>query len=87
MTDEVDWEAIAALPDDWDSYGGVAPTAETIETAKRVHALLGEGWDVGPVGNGSIDFERHGHGAFIIICVKGGPRGASVAIRFKEDST
>jgi len=53
-------EKFAALVSDWDTYGGVPISRETIEAAKKVVPLLEsisqEYWCVSPCGDGSILF-------------------------------
>jgi hypothetical protein len=77
-------DEIARLDDDWDSYGGLRPTAAAISTA---HLLLGALWDdlgygvddqtipwaAAPLADGGVQFEWRGPSGAIEVEI--GPRG------------
>ena len=89
-------DEIAQLQDDWDSYGGLRPTAAAVSAA---HLLLGALWDhlghgvddravpwaVAPLVDGGVQFEWRGPGGAIEIEI--GPRGTMNYLVEREEKT
>ena len=49
-------EILRKLPPDWDSYGGLPPTAEAIKTAEEFLTVIGIPF-IAPLPNGGLTFE------------------------------
>lgn len=66
MTERI--ESFRELKQDWDSYGAVPIKANSIELALAVaRSLPGDDWFVGPVNDGSVEFENNNATAFVRI--------------------
>ena len=53
-------DSFAGLPNNWDSYGGVATDKRAIAKAKELLAVLPGGpWQAVPVGGGEVQLELH----------------------------
>ena len=78
-------DELAALPEDWDSYGASPPTARAISAAHGVLANVAERyvdvadehalpWATAPLADGGVQFEWRGPGGAIEVEI--GPDGA-----------
>jgi hypothetical protein len=87
---------IARIPDDWDSYGALRPTAAAVSAA---HLLLGALWDdlghlvddnvvpwaVAPLADGGVQFEWRGPGRAIEVEIN--PRGTMNFLAERDERT
>ena len=55
-------DAMAALKENWDSYGGKPISPVAIEWAKAVLYRLGPGWIPVPCSDGGVQLEWHAEG-------------------------
>jgi hypothetical protein len=75
---------LAALPPDWDSYGGDPPTTRAIVTARQLVAAIAERandrpadaapWFIAPVPDGGVQLEWRGPARELTVTV--GPNGS-----------
>ena len=89
-------DELAALPEDWDSYGARPPTALAISLAHGILANVAERyadvadehalpWATAPLADGGVQFEWRGPGGAIEVEI--GPDGALNYIVEREEQT
>ncbi|MGH2352506.1 MAG: hypothetical protein ACRDI2_12165 [Chloroflexota bacterium] len=76
-------DEIARLEADWDTYGGLSPTAEALETARHIitavaeqlGASVGKGslpYDIAPIANGGVGLEWQGQAGSLEVWISPG---------------